>query len=280
MDNIKIPIRYLPGTSSVKKITCAEDFLKPALVRQISHARVRQVQPRSSQVVSLFYKDQPIHIVVDSGATVSLITMEAARRLNICMYPTSQRAVMADGTTGLKVIGEAHIDMNREKVVVQFDALVVEKLNDCDALAGMNFIWDNDVMQRHKQGAIEIKGKHLIPETDPLTLQIAMKIETLGDNVVPKLAKPPTVQQVVQDASLSRSPPFPVHVGKVSVIMPGDYFTAIVPAHLPQESVYVVEPRRRNLSEWPPIQNIKSVDGKINIENSGGIYKRCQSRSG
>ena len=45
-----------------------------------------------------------VHIVLDSGATASLICAPEAERLKLKIWPTLHRAVQVDGVTGLKVL--------------------------------------------------------------------------------------------------------------------------------------------------------------------------------
>ena len=79
-----------------------------------------------------------VHIVLDSGATASLICASEASRLRLKAWPTLHKAVQVDGVSNLKVLGEVHTEFRRGDILLTFSALVVNKLGT-PVLGGTNF---------------------------------------------------------------------------------------------------------------------------------------------
>merc|ERR1712096_189191 len=110
-------------------------------------------------------KSKTIHITIDGGATLSLLTLHEVNRLRMKLGKTSQTAVQADGLSGLKVVGEVHEYLERGSLKVIFEALVVEKLS-VSVLGGMNTIYDNKIIPRAHEEIVEV-NKHMFPQTNP-----------------------------------------------------------------------------------------------------------------
>ena len=89
-----------------------------------------------SQVISVFLDKLVVHVTLDSGATVSFITMSEASRLGITVHKASQLANQADGETRMHVMGEVHESFVRGAITFIFNALVVKKLNDATVFSG------------------------------------------------------------------------------------------------------------------------------------------------
>lgn len=68
---------------------------------------------------------------------------------------SSQSAHQADGSSPLKVIGEARMSFTRGDHILHFEGLVVENL-DVEILAGIPFIERNDVSIRPSKRQIAI----------------------------------------------------------------------------------------------------------------------------
>ena len=117
-----------------------------------------------------------INITLDSGATVTILSLRSAKRLNVTIHKASQQAVQADGLSGLKVVGECHETFERDKVKFRFDALIVEGLS-VEALGGMNFLYDNNIIPRVREGIIQV-DKHMFPQTNVLATMKAMSVTT------------------------------------------------------------------------------------------------------
>ena len=71
--------------------------------------KIGKINIYQSPILSVNYKNTPVHLILDMGATASLISMEASRRLNIPMQTTKHKAIQVDGAQ-LDVVGEIHIN--------------------------------------------------------------------------------------------------------------------------------------------------------------------------
>lgn len=68
------------------------------------------------------------YIVLDTGATASLISKQMADKLKLQIIPTVHRTVQVDGESGLKVLGETHTDFFLKNKILTFSALVINKM--------------------------------------------------------------------------------------------------------------------------------------------------------
>ena len=123
----------------------------------------------------------------NSGATCAIVDLAAAKLFGLKIYPATQRATQAGGT-GLKIVGEVHVTLYRDKLKLQLDALVAEKLYNTQILGGMNFLWDNRINPRVREQVIEIQ-KHIFPQTNLLsiaqTMSVQASIEQSPTNIFP-----------------------------------------------------------------------------------------------
>ena len=125
----------------------------------VNVSNVKIQQPIRTNRVSIFEspiftvtKDNiQIHIILDTGATASLITLAKAKELQLSINPTSHKAVQVDGVSDLKVLGEVHTQFYRGQIQLQFSGLVVNHLGT-DVLGGTNFHTENDIYCRMSQG--------------------------------------------------------------------------------------------------------------------------------
>ncbi|PFX16773.1 hypothetical protein AWC38_SpisGene18921 [Stylophora pistillata] len=112
----------------------------PPSARAVSH----RVSSNYSPSLGAFYMQQPVRLTLDTGAETSMIKASLAHKLNLNIVKSNQKALLADGTTPLNVIGEDHITLSRTKMKLTLEVLVVENL-DVDILAGIPFLIANDI---------------------------------------------------------------------------------------------------------------------------------------
>ena len=75
---------------------------------------------------------------------------------------TSHSASQADGKCHTRACGEVHVKLARGPLSFSLQAVVVSDL-DCDMLAGVPFMRDNDIQLDIPCNCIIIQGKHKIP---------------------------------------------------------------------------------------------------------------------
>lgn len=176
--------------------------------------------------------------------------------LGFKIYPATQRATQAGGN-GLNIVGEIHVTLFRDKLKIRLDALVAEKLHNTDVLGGMNFIWDNDVIPKARQQAIEIL-KHTFPQTNLLSIAQTMSVQIAH----------PLLTNVVQRPQPRYASAFQVHVDSTQTLLPGQSFKTVLPSHLPQNGHYIIEPRHSMTSDIPLPVLAEVKDGLLSIPNN------------
>ena len=181
----------------------------------------RLVQVRQSPYIDTFHNHHHARIIIDSGATCNLFRLSAIRRFRAKVTTSSQSAHQADGSSPLKVVGEARLFFTRDTHTFQFEGLVVEDL-DVDILAGTPFMSVNDIAVRSARrqvilgdGSTFTYGSAPSPTIIPFVVQLSC---------VPLLAPPPSGQVsswksicrqtflLTQTTSLSRAWMLPVFV--------------------------------------------------------------------
>ena len=104
------------------------------------------MQVCQSPTLELYNKNSQLKVMLDIGATASLITESICRSAGIPILPATQRAIQADGPSYLPVIGEINIYLNCKEIQpLHLTALVVPKLG-CQILTGMLFIMSNQII--------------------------------------------------------------------------------------------------------------------------------------
>ena len=113
-----------------------------------------------------------VHVMLDSGANVSFLTTSILKTLGLEKYvvPAGQLAMQADGETKLQVLGEFHMILTRktsknEILKFPFKALVVNKLNNCDVIGGMNFLVENQIDLLVSKRKIKVQDKYILEES-------------------------------------------------------------------------------------------------------------------
>ena len=134
-----------------------------------NECQLSRIIPIGSPVLTVYYKNTPINITIDSGATTSFITKKLCNLLKVEVVPCGKLIRLGDGCTTLAALGEIDVVFSRDKWSIRFRAIVVEKLSS-DLYGGMTFLLDNDISLRPKTGEIKILNKHVVFQTNTLML--------------------------------------------------------------------------------------------------------------
>ena len=197
---------------------------------------ISRISVHESPILTVTHSRHTVHIVLDSGATASLICAPEAERLKLKVWPTLHKAVQVDGVTGLKVLGEVHTEFRRGDLTLTFSALVVNKLGTL-VLGGTNFLIDNDIYCRMANNTIVIKGNNIFSST-------SAEILKMDQNSRPKLVK----------------------VERTQVILNGEYVECSLPPECPPNGTFFLDPRYDGTFSSSP-QVVTACDSKIRIEN-------------
>ena len=97
-------------------------------------------------------------MVLDIGATGSMISLDLCKLTKLDVYPTTQRAILADGDSHLTVVCEVHntITMN-SNVTLPLSALVMTKLK-AGLIVGMAFVEQHNVVIDIPNNALLVRG--------------------------------------------------------------------------------------------------------------------------
>ena len=117
---------------------------------------VNKVECDVSPFFYAFYKHLPCHIVIDTGATSSIISRSFLHSAGITPQSTQHSARSADKSQ-LKVEGEVHLTLQFAGFDLPITALVIDNL-DCDILAGIPFCKANDIQVHLKSEFISVKS--------------------------------------------------------------------------------------------------------------------------
>ena len=218
--------------------------------------KIHRVNIHESPILACSSRSRTIYLVLDTGATASLITLRMAKLLNIQVHSTGHNAVQVDGESQLPVLGEVHTSFTRGSLCLRFSGLVVSQLS-VDILAGTNFHVENDVYSRMSKGTIHI-GDHCTIQSSPPSL---LALDTLD----------------------TRSTQRFVRIPSNTIILPGDDYTLSAPPDIPPDSFVMVEPNLQQTKPFfePVISQLE--DGFITVKNQSPdpilLKKNCQAFS-
>ena len=202
--------------------------------------KIRKINIYESPILSATSNMKTVHIVLDTGATASLISAAKASELKLKIFPTIHRAVQVDGISNLKVLGEVHTEFTRGSLSLHFSGLVVNKLGT-EILGGTNFHKENDVYSRMAKDMIVIKGSNIFQST-PVEI---MKLDE--GNKSAKL----------------------VRVKQTKILMPGDSLQFELPPSCPESGIFFVEPKYGQGDLLCEPQIVKAINNKIEVEVKG-----------
>ena len=119
--------------------------------------------------------DTPCHIVIDTGATSSLISKSFLKLAGITTKPTFYSARTVDKSS-LNLQGEVSINIQFGNMNLPITALVVTSL-DCDILGGVHFCRENDIGVHLKDEEFSLQGKRLSYGAKPKQVQNIFRVE-------------------------------------------------------------------------------------------------------
>lgn len=174
--------------------------------------------------------ENPFHITLDSGATVSFIRKSYADKHKIPILPNNQLALLADDKTRMTSLGEIDIKLQRGSLEVRLKALVMEKLQ-ADCFGGTTFHYENDVQAKIRSREIKV-NKHTFPQTNE-HLHLPEPSASLSTSVV-KLP----------------SHTF-LHLNKLTTVLPNGIINIpFKDKRMPDQCTVAVQPT--NNPAWPP----------------------------
>ena len=138
-----------------------------------SNEKLGYIAPVPTQLLTVFIEEEnkmPIHIDIDSGATLNYAREKDVLNLGFQIFPNSQLSTLGDGRTRLPSVGEIDMTFFRNKWKIRFRALVTKELQS-PFIGGTVFLVDNFMEQDLNRKLIHIHNRKVtVQETNPITL--------------------------------------------------------------------------------------------------------------
>ena len=123
-----------------------------------------------SQILRVTLNNGPcadiLDITLDSGATVSYLRYDTARKLESQIMPNNQLALLADQKTRMASLGEVDFNVTINGIQMRLRALVMKNLQ-AECFGGTTFHVDNGIEPKIKDGTVTIHGKFTLPQSNP-----------------------------------------------------------------------------------------------------------------
>ena len=201
---------------------------------------VQRVSCNASPFFFAFYAHHPCKILIDSGATSTMISFRFATLAGLVIKPTLNSARQLD-KSAVPVKGEVKFTIHYGTLDLVVDGLVCESLSDCDILAGVPFGMQNEVVLPLHTETIIIKGI-----------------------TIPYGSKPASIQHDVyrMDSVVLRN-------NSSQVLLPGEFVEFTSPSLSTYEGEIAIEPRVDSPLEgqWPAPAVTRVINGSVRIPN-------------
>ena len=191
------------------------------------------------------------YILLDTGATTSLIRLDMAEKLKLRSIPTKHKVVQIDGESNLKVLGEVHTTFYRQNIPLHFSALVINHMST-PIIGGTNFHVENDITSRMATNSINIGSSTTVQATSHTVMyldQIANKQRLIGCNSTAK-------------------------------ILPGEELALKLPVDMPENCEVMIETNSDELDPFFMPKIVEASLGQISVTNESSrviqIKKNCK----
>ena len=215
--------------------------------------KLSYIRPVSSQILTVFQEipaqSSPIHIDLDSGATVNYVTEAEVLKRGFNVHPNGQLSKLGDGKTKLKSIGEIHETFFRNTWSVKFSAIVCKQLTS-PFIGGTVFMKENGVMQDLVRNVIHLHNQQItVQPTDPIALF-------------------PTSPLIPENKKVENNHPSKLlSMDKSRILLPGQQIQ--IPVQMEDGVTVSVEPWEQNKNHsWPEPQLQSISEGNISLMNS------------
>ena len=124
---------------------CEEEFARCTLADTppVEQTSVRRVESSCSPYFYAYYRHHSVKILIDTGATSTLISSSFVSRMGLQLRPTKHSARQLDKSK-VPLVGEVKFSVSFGKLKLSVEGLVNDSV-DCDILAGVPFCRANAV---------------------------------------------------------------------------------------------------------------------------------------
>ena len=218
----------------------------PAIVESPTSMDVRRVKSSVSPYFFAFIQHHTVKIVIDTGATSTLVSVAFARRVGLVIQPTKHSARQLDKSK-ITLAGEVKFTISFGNITLIVDGLVNSSI-DCDILAGCPFCEDNavDVFPRRKEISIGDGEKH-----QPVVIKYGAEPESICHDVYR-----------VESTLLRNDSP--------KVLLPGEFVELRSEGYQRYEGEIALEPRVDSplQGSWPECSITRVINGVVRIPNN------------
>ena len=131
-------------------------------------AGLSTIQPVPTQLLTVSdHNNRPLHLELDSAATVNYIMLDEARARNFNINRNNQVSKLSDGDTTLMACGEIKTISYRDDLPLTFQALVCCKLH-CPIIGGTLFLKTNSITQDFTNNTISLLHNRKIVQATTL----------------------------------------------------------------------------------------------------------------
>ena len=221
---------------------------------RISMPSLTFIKPIASQILTVFREQNnkiPIHIELDSGASINFCEEDIVLKLGFNITYNKQISKLGDGETKIESIGEITETFYRNNWTVLYRAAVCKKLSS-PFIGGTVFMKDNGIEQDFANDIIKLHNKtHTVQPTDPLSL---LPIAPFIRN---KQVKNNQNHKLLTFAS--------------QWLLPGQEATISLPDKLKENKLVAIESSELNDNHnWPPPSITEVKNGAIILTNETG----------
>ena len=143
------------------------------LFNRIDKFTCNYIKPVPSQLLTVYADAKntiPLHIELDSGASINFCEESAANILKFHITYSKQTSILGDGLTVIESVGEINEVFYRNNSKLTFKAAVCKKLT-APFIGGTVFMKDNGVEQDFTRNVIKLFNRRVtVPATDPLSI--------------------------------------------------------------------------------------------------------------
>ncbi len=212
----------------------------------LAPTNIMRVRSSVSPYFFAFIEHHTVKIVIDTGATSTLVSVSFAKKVGIKIEPTKHSARQLDKSR-IQLAGEVKFEIHFGNKTLYVDGLVNSSI-DCDILAGCPFCEENavDVFPRRREISIG-DGKDCPPV------------------VIAYGSQPASIQHDIYrvESTLVRN-------NSPQVILPGEFVELKSPDYQRYEGEVALEPRMDSPlnGTWPECAITRVINGVIRIPNN------------
>ena len=161
LNDTDYPVAAVDSTTeadmNVNTVSAIRPILLSPSTSQDDLALTRRVSSKPSPFICAFYKHIPCKILIDAGATSSMVSLHFVKRSGIPILSTQQGARQMD-KSAMKIRGEVKFTVLFGDLRLVIEALITDTL-DCDVLGGVPFGVANQVIVDLAGEQLSIMGR-------------------------------------------------------------------------------------------------------------------------